>query len=118
VLGILARVVRQTDAPVVVVDGEPSADSAPLAPSNVERVALDRLTILTKEKATELGIRLKEVKTGFRLEQSGPNPSDPLERRPHGRAPAPVTRVRSAAFPFRTTRRCPAASTRWRCRSM
>ena len=72
VLGILARVVRQEDAPIVVVDGEPSADSVPLAPSSVERTGLDRLTILTRAKATELGIQLKEVKSGFRLEQSGP----------------------------------------------
>ena len=72
VLGILARVVRQEDAPIVVVDGEPSADSVPLAPSSVERISLDRLTILIRTKATELGIQLKEARSGFRLEQSGP----------------------------------------------
>ena len=72
ILGILARVVRQEDAPVVVVEGEPTADSAPLPPSSVERIALDRLTVLTRAKATELGIQLKEVKSGFRLEQTGP----------------------------------------------
>ena len=71
VLGILARVVRQEDAPIVVVDGEPSADSAPLAPSSVERMSLDRLTILTRSKAIKLGIQLKEVRSGFRLEQIG-----------------------------------------------
>ena len=56
----------------MVVDGEPSADSVPLTPSSVERTGLDRLTILTRAKATELGIQIKEVKSGFRLEQSGP----------------------------------------------
>ena len=71
VLGILSRVVRQEDAPIVVVDGEPSADSVPLAPLSVERMSLDRLTILTRTKATELGIQLKEARSGFRLEQSG-----------------------------------------------
>ena len=34
-------------------------------------MSLDRLTILTRTKATELGIQLKEARSGFRLEQSG-----------------------------------------------
>ena len=72
ILEILARVVRQEDAPLVVVDGEPSADSAPLAPSSVERTALDRVNVLTRAKAAELGIQVKKPRTGFQLEQSGP----------------------------------------------
>lgn len=72
IVDIVGRVIRQEEPPVVVVDGEPAAASKPLSPSAVERIALERLTLLTRTKAEELGVEVATPTAGFRLEQSGP----------------------------------------------
>lgn len=69
---VLSRVLKQPDAPIVVVSGEPVAESKPLAPSAVEKASLDRLTILTREKAESLGLEVVVRRVGFRFDETHP----------------------------------------------
>ena len=71
-LEILARVLKQDEAPVVVVDGEVSPDAKPLPSSGVERISLDRLTILTRQRAVELGLTPTDRPSGFNITETAP----------------------------------------------
>lgn len=68
---ILGRVMKQEEAPVIVVEGEATSESKPIPVSTVSRLALDRLTILSRERALELGISIVDRPSGFRLQESG-----------------------------------------------
>jgi hypothetical protein len=71
IVDVLTRVLRQAEPPAVVVEGEPTAESKALAPSTVERVALDRVVVLTRARAQELGIGPTVVRGGFQVTESG-----------------------------------------------
>lgn len=68
---ILARVLKQEPVPIVVTDGEPTADSKPLPSSTVAKLSLERMTILTRDHAEEIGIEVTSRPTGFRLDAEG-----------------------------------------------
>ncbi|MCH8900053.1 MAG: DUF499 domain-containing protein [Acidobacteria bacterium] len=70
--GILARATQQATPPIVVVEGDPSAESKLLSPSAIERLPLDRMTVLAAARAEQLGISVGETKTkGFTFEEMG-----------------------------------------------
>jgi hypothetical protein len=68
---ILGRVLKQEPVPIVITDGEPTAASKPLAASSVAKLSLERLTVLTRERAEEIGIPVSVRPTGFKLIQEG-----------------------------------------------
>ncbi len=70
---VLARVLQQDPAPIVVVEGDPTKDSSPLSRSAVTKASLDRLTVLSRERATAIGITDPERPTaGWHQEATGP----------------------------------------------
>jgi len=76
ITGILERVMKREPAPVVVVEGEPAPESSVLSPSAVVRTPLERMTVLTREKAESLGISVVDRRTGFTLREEGaPGPT-------------------------------------------
>lgn len=72
VMEVLARVAKQSDSPIAVIEGEPAAGRKALTSSQIERSSLDRVTVLSREKADDLGIVIGAPKTGFRLTAEGP----------------------------------------------
>ena len=72
IAGVLARATQQAVPPIVVVEGDPSAESKRLSPSAIERLPLDRMTVLTTARAEQLGIPIGESKPkGFTFEEAG-----------------------------------------------
>lgn len=74
VTGVLVRAAKQSDRGVVVVEGAPTAAAKALPPSSIDRTPLDRLTILTPSRATEIGMEVTDPsgpKT-WRIDASGP----------------------------------------------
>lgn len=70
---IFGRVLKQEPVPIVIVDGEPSSESKPLPPSTVAKIALERMTILTRTRAEQIGIEIGVRPTGFRETEQGPS---------------------------------------------
>lgn len=68
---ILGRVVKQDPSPIVVVEGTPTSDSKTLAASSVTKLALERITVLTRDRAEQLGITVTAKPSGFRLVEEG-----------------------------------------------
>jgi len=60
ITGVLARAARQSDSAVVVIEGDVTGSAKPLSPSSIERSSLDRLTVLTTQRAEEVGITVKK----------------------------------------------------------
>jgi len=74
ITGVLARVSQQSDAPVVVVEGEPVETSKPLSPSSIERARLDQMTVLSDERARNIGIIKKSAgPKGWHIDAVGPS---------------------------------------------
>ena len=70
---VLARVLQQDPAPIVVVEGDPTKDSSPLSRSAVTKTSLDRLTVLSRERATAIGMADPErPAAGWHQEATGP----------------------------------------------
>ncbi|MGH8925038.1 MAG: ATP-binding protein [Acidimicrobiia bacterium] len=68
---ILGRVLKQEPVPIIVIDGSPSADSKPLAASTMSKLPLERITILSRSRAEEIGIEVTARPTGFKLNGEG-----------------------------------------------
>ena len=73
ITGILGRVVQQADRVLVVVEGDPVAESKSLTKSQVERAPIDRLTVLSASRAKQIGIEVGDGgrPKGFTITESG-----------------------------------------------
>lgn len=72
VAGLLARAAQQSNPVVVIVEGEPTAESRPMTESQITKIPLDRVTVLTAARAEQVGIALRPPKTtGFSYSESG-----------------------------------------------
>lgn len=74
VTGVLARVAQQSESAVVIVEGTPAPTSKSLTPSSIDRVRLDRMTVLAVQRARDIGIEVgaSGPSKGWTVEGRGP----------------------------------------------